>query len=279
TTAGGGGNDLVSISGGTLTLSGVSTVYPNYLNGALTNGTYTLISGGSATTGSAANLAWSGPANTRQTVAFNTATPGTVLLNVSGSLPASLVWTGTNGNNWDLATVNWLNSGTADRFYNVDSVLFNDSSTNGNVTVATTVQPGSLVVSNNALAYTFSGSSISGAGALIKNGVGTLTISNNNNFAGGAVINNRAVVFANDTANATGLGTNTITLNGGTLTMFDNAATANSATWNLLVPNGSVAAFNSDSRCDLRGGLAGSGTLNFNVTSTNTSLYGDWSPF
>src|SRR6185312_16089162 len=102
---------------------GVSTVYPNYLDGALANGTYTLITGGSATTGSAANLAWSGPPGTRQTVAFDASTPGTVFLNVSGSLPASLTWKGNNGNTWDVATLNWLNNGVSDHFYNVDSVL------------------------------------------------------------------------------------------------------------------------------------------------------------
>ena len=114
------------------------------------------------------------PANTRQTVAFDTSTPGTVLLNVSGSLPASLIWQGTNGNNWDLATVNWLNGNAADKFFNVDSVLFDDTSTNGNVTVATAVQPGTIVVNNNVLPYAFSGSPIAGSASLIKNGSGTL---------------------------------------------------------------------------------------------------------
>jgi autotransporter-associated beta strand protein len=278
-TPGGNGNDLVSLSGGALTLSGVSTVYPNYLNGALANGTYTLITGGSATTGSAANLAWSGPANTRQTVGFDTSTPGAVLLNVSGSLPASLTWRGNNGNNWDLATVNWLNNGSADHFYNVDSVLFDDTAASGNVVVTTTVQPGPVVVNNTTLAYTFSGSPILGASSLVKNGISTLTISNNNNFPAGAVINNGTVAFANDAANSAGLGTNTITLNGGTLSMYDNAATSENVIWNLAVPNGVTGTFNTDSRCDLYGSLTGGGTLNFNVTSTNTGLHGDWSPF
>jgi autotransporter-associated beta strand protein len=279
TTPGGNGNDLVSIAGGALTLSGVNTVYPNYFNGALANGTYTLISGGSATTGNAANLAWSGPANSRQTVAFDTSTPGTVLLNVSGSLPASLIWQGNNGNNWDLATINWLNNGVADRFYNVDTVFFDDTGASGNVTVATTVQPGNVVINNNTLAYIFSGSPILSAGSLAKNGTGTLTISNNNNFVGGAFINNGTIVFANDAANADGLGTNIILLNGGTLTMYDNAASSENAIWNLAVPNCETGTFNSDSRCDLLGSLTGNGALNFNVISTNTSLRGDWSPF
>jgi autotransporter-associated beta strand protein len=279
TTIGGGVNDLISISGGTLTLSGTSTIFPNYLNGALANGTYTLISGGSSTTGSAANLAWSAPGGTRQTVSLNTATPGTVLLNVSGSLPASLVWSGTNGSNWDLTTTNWLNAIAADKFFNVDSVLFNDSSANGNVTVAATVQPGAIVVSNNATAYTFSGSPIVGGSSLVKNGGGTLTMSSSNSFSGGTVINAGTVAFANDIANSNGLGSGPITLNGGTLTMYDNNTTFNSATWNLFVPANATGTFNSDSRCDLYGSLAGGGTLNFNVTYVRTSLYGDWSAF
>jgi autotransporter-associated beta strand protein len=278
-TTAGGGNDLVSVFGGTLTLSGTSTVFPNYVNGALANGTYTLISGANSTTGSAANLAWSGPGNARQTVAFNTSTPGAVLLNVSGSLPAALTWQGTNGNNWDLSTINWLNGGAEDKFFNVDSVLFDDTSTDGNVTVATAVQPGSIVVSNNTLPYVFSGSPINGSSSLVKNGNDTLTISSSNNFSGGTIINNGTVVFANDIANASGLGTGTITLNGGTLTMYDNNTTFNGATWNLFVPANATGTFNSDSRCDLYGSLTGGGTLNFNVTYVRTSLYGDWSAF
>src|SRR6185312_1234720 len=150
---------------------------------------------------------------------------------------------------------------------------------NGNVTVATTVQPGPVVVNNNTLAYTFSGSPILGASSLVKNGSGTLTISNNNNFPAGAVINSGTVAFGNDAANSDGLGTNTITLNGGTLSMFDSPATAENVLWNLAVPNGATPTLNSDSRCNLYGSLTGNGTLNFTVTSTNTSLYGDWSPF
>jgi autotransporter-associated beta strand protein len=280
TTPGGGGNDLVSLSGGTLTLNGTNTVFPNYLNGALAIGTYTLISGGSATFGSAANLVWSGPANTRQTVAFNTSTPGAVLLNVSGSLPASLIWQGTNGNFWSLGiTTNWLNGSVADRFFNADSVLFNDTSTNGNVVIPNLVQPGSVVVSNNALAYTLGPAPIFSSDSFMKNGVGTLTLNNSNHFAGGAFIDQGTVFFASDTANGGGLGIGTITINGGTLTMYDNPATANSAAWDLAVPTGATGTLNSDSRCDLYGSLTGAGTLNFIVTSNHTSLYGDWSAF
>ena len=279
TTPGGGGNDLISISGGSLTLSGVSTISPNYLNGALTNGTYTLISGGSSTTGSAANLAWSGPTGARQTVSLNMSTPGAVLLNVSGSLPASLVWQGTNGNNWDLTTTNWLNGSAADKFFNVDSVMFNDSSTNGSVTVISTVQSGSIIVSNTTTSYTLSGGNLTGDSSLFKYGTGLLTVSSSNSFSGGTVINGGTIIFTNDVANVSGLGSGAITLNGGTLTMFDSASTANNAAWNLIVPASASGNLNADSRCNLSGSLTGGGTFNFNVTGTQTALLGDWSAF
>ena len=54
---GGGTNDLVQLNGGTLTLAGTSTVNPTDQPACPPRGNYTLITGGSATIGSAANLA------------------------------------------------------------------------------------------------------------------------------------------------------------------------------------------------------------------------------
>ncbi len=164
-------------------------------------------------------------------------------------------------------------------FFNVDAVLFNDSSTNGNVAIATSVQPGSIIVSNNALAYVFSGNSISGSGSLVKNGTGILTLSSANSFTGGAFINHGTVLFASDLANSNGLGSGPITLNGGNLTMFDTPTTGNTAAWNLIIPSGANSTLNADSRCNFTGTLTGSGTLNFNTPGTNTALLGDWSVF
>ena len=70
-----------------------------------------------------------------------------------------------------------------------------------------------------------------------------------------------------------------MTLNGGTLSMYDNVNTYNASYWNLIVPVNSTASWNTDSRCDLYGSLTGGGTLNFKVTYVRTSLYGDWSDF
>ncbi len=279
-TPGGGVNDLISLSGGALVLSGVNTVVPNLLNGNLATGTYTLIGGGSSTVGSAANLVWAGETGSRQTFSFDTTTtPGSVLLDVVGQPPATLVWSGTNGVAWDTSTTNWLNAGAADKFYNFDTVIFDDTSTNGNVVISGAVQPAQVLITNSILNYTIGGGVLGGAAQLVKNGSGTLFLSGSNNFGGGVIINGGIVLLTNDIANQFGLGTGSVTLNGGMLSMFNNTNNDDSSYWNLIVPADSTGALNADSRCDLYGSLDGGGTLNFHVPYVRTSLYGDWSAF
>jgi fibronectin-binding autotransporter adhesin len=276
----GGVNDLISLVGGALVLNGTNTVVPDLLNGFLSPGNYTLISGGASTGGGAANLAWAGSTGTRQTFSFNTATPGTVLLTVAGSPPATLVWSGTNGSTWNVnSTVNWRNGAAADKYYDLDSVIFNDTSTNGNVAIASVVQPGVVTVSNSILNYSVGGGVLGGVGQLVKNGSGNLTLGGSNSFSGGTIISGGAIVLSNDVANQFGLGTGAVTLNGGTLAMHDDASTANAASWNLIVPLNFAGTLSADSRCDLFGSLTGGGTLNFSVPSVNTTLFGDWSAF
>ena len=281
TTSGSGVNDLISLAGGALTLSGTTTVMPNLLNGFLTPGNYTLISGGSSTVGSAANLAWAGATASRQTFSFDTTTmPGSVFLNVAGLPPATLVWQGTNGSAWDVNnTVNWLNAGTADKFFGLDSVIFDDTSTNGSVVISGVVQPGQVTVTNSALNYSISGGELGGAGQLLKAGSGTLTLGGSNSFSGGTFINGGTIYLSNDIANQFGLGSGAVTFNGGALSMYDNVNTYNGSYWNVIVPTNCTGTLNTDSRCDLYGSLTGGGTLNFSVTYVRTSLYGDWSAF
>ena len=227
TTAGAHVNDLISLTG-SLVLSGTTTVVPNLLNGTLTNGTYTLISASSLAGGNASNLAWGGLL-LRQAVTFDTFTlPGTVYMNVSGT-SASLVWSGTNGNTWDAnSTVNWMNQGTPDKFLALDSVRFDDTSTNGNVVVSGTVQPSSLVFNNSALAYRISGSGqIAGSTSLLKSGTGVLTVSNSNSYTGGTVISSGTIIVTNASALST---TGTITLGDSNTGLSDTALLSGSGT-------------------------------------------------
>jgi autotransporter-associated beta strand protein len=110
--------------------------------------------------------------------------------------------------------VNWLNAGVPDVFYNLDSVRFDDSSTNGAATLSGVAQPISMVVSNTALDYTIGGGEIGGQGSLTKQGAGALTLTGSNSFSGGLVVQGGNVLLTN----AYAAGSAPITLNGGTVT-------------------------------------------------------------
>ncbi len=232
-TKGAGVNDFISVSG-TLNLNGSTTITPNFLTGGLGAGPYTLIQAASLN-GSANSLALVYPSGGRQSYTLDTTTtPGSVLLQVGGSPPAALVWLGTNSSNWNTTTVNWLNGTAADIFYNGDSVTFNDTATNGFVTLSGSVQPFSVAVTNSNTRYVFEGSgSLDGPASLTKSGRGILLIVNSNSYSGltlvaggtlqvdtnstngtlgfGSVSNNATLIF--DRSDVVGL-TNTISGSG-----------------------------------------------------------------
>ena len=209
TTEGAHVNDLINISGN-LSLSGTTTITPNLLNSALTNGTYTLITGGSLLRGNASNLAWSGGLF-RQSVSFDTSSsPGNVYMTVFGSA-ASLVWSGTNGSSWGTNTTSdWNNGGVSDKFFASDSVTFDDTASNTNVVVSGSLQPAAVTFNNSSRDYVVSGTGkITGVTSLLKSGTGTLTVSNTNSYTGGTVISAGTVIATNAIALST---SGTITL-------------------------------------------------------------------
>lgn len=106
---------------------------------------------------------------------------------------AFLTWNGDVSGSWDAITPNWKNNLTPGLNYAPGSVVvFNDSASGETeVTLATTLAPASLVVSNNTKAYTFGGlGGLSGAMALTKRGGGNLILANGgeNDFTGGVFI-------------------------------------------------------------------------------------------
>ncbi len=167
--------------------------------------------------------------------------------------------------NWDGTSTNWtaLNDGVnRSAWVDGDSAYFipPQGGVNNTITIGSTVTVGSTVGigtgSNNSATYTFSGAGalrlagstaenpggvtefnvfgtgngltvntlITGSGALRKTGNGSLVLGSvANNFTGGTIIERGAVVFG---SNAAGLGTGSITLNGGGLT-FQTFATYN----------------------------------------------------
>lgn len=112
------------------------------------------------------------------------------------------------------------------------------------------------------------------------NGGTSFVYSWKNTYGGGTIIGlSSVIVLAGENANAYGLGSGPITLNGGTLSMFSDTASYNSANYDIVVPAGQNGRLNADARCDLYGTLEGAGTFNYYVPYWRTSLYADWSAF
>ncbi|MCC6123994.1 MAG: autotransporter-associated beta strand repeat-containing protein [Pirellulales bacterium] len=146
-------------------------------------------------------------------------------------------------NNWDATTTNWKekDSGTATTYRETpqrDQVIFDDGADvlQTTINIPANVMPLNVFVNNSARDYTFSGTGkITGSGALVKQGSGTLTVETFNDFTGGTTISGGTLVLtagaapklASDvTVNAGGrlavadtisLGTRTVNLEGGEL--------------------------------------------------------------
>ncbi len=110
--------------------------------------------------------------------------------------PNNLVWQGNNaGGSWDTVTSNFTNSSGASVIFNYgDNVLFNDTSPNTTVTLATNLIP-SLVTVSGTQSYTFTGpGNITGFGGLVDNSSRQLTIISTNTYAGVTIVNTNATL-------------------------------------------------------------------------------------
>jgi fibronectin-binding autotransporter adhesin len=121
---------------------------------------------------------------------------------------------------------------------------------------------------------------ITGSGKLNKTGTGRLTLSGNNTYTGGTYLKEGRIYLGNDSANIRGLGTGLVTIENGTLEMFDYTnSIAYDCYWDMIIPEGANASLKLGSRCALTGSLTGSGTLNIYTPYIRAELLGDWSGF
>lgn len=147
---------------------------------------------------------------------------------ISVFLPDTLSWRGidvTDNTAWDLTSLNWSNrvaqtDGVA--FLTNDYALFDDTAASFVVSNATTLAPVKVRVNNTPNNYLFIGSGgMSGSMTLTKTGNGTLTISNNNTYSGGTIVNGGILALAKGGGTSTLLGTlninpgGTVSLNAG----------------------------------------------------------------
>ena len=239
-TVGGGVNDLIQVTGGFTNL-GTATVNFNFLAGVPAIGVpYTIITSGALDPAfNLANLTTTAPFPATFSVSGN---------NIQVTFSArnwNLVWQGdrANNTNWANGTPGWTNvagAGSLEAFFGLDSVLFDDTSTNLIVNMPGLVVP--LAFTNNSTVnnYTITGAGgIGGLASVTKDGASTLTFINTNSYTGPTVV--KAGILRLNLTNAQPLATVLSVSNGAVLDL--NVSSSGAVAWpstNTLVGGGTV---------------------------------------
>jgi fibronectin-binding autotransporter adhesin len=212
---GGGTNDLVVVAGRLEPSNTVVVINPLK---PLGTGTYTLVThDGTKTT--FFNPAVQGNGSRQSWTLDESTVPTVVALVVTGGFE-SLVWRPQANAAWDLASSNWFvtSGSTTDRFYQFDTVLFDDSGAYSNlVTLSGALNPQTITV-NASSNYTLTGpGSIGGTNGLLKQGAGTLVLNSTNTYTGGTRVEGGVLSIANNGHLGSSAVSNSVTLDVGTL--------------------------------------------------------------
>lgn len=196
-----------------------STAAALTVNGAFVhNGTTTVDFAATPTGNSVPVLNYNGGVSGTGTFALaNAATYRSSSFSDSGSVVTlnldlkDLTWTGTDGISptvWDIdGAENWTD-GAAQKFFNGDSVTFNDTpGVNQTVAITGTVLPEAVTVNNTAIEYSIGGAGgIGGSASLTKSGTNTLTLTGANTLTGPIVVSGGVLKPANVAAFGTSSG-------------------------------------------------------------------------
>ena len=189
------------------------------------------------------------------------------LVVVAGSNPVS--WVGNVSSNWDIATTqNWKTNGVSTDYEQTgstgDAVTFDDTATQTNVLITTPVSP-AIVTVNAAKTYKFFGTNLTGGTALIKNGTGSLILSNyNNNLTGGVAVNAGSLVLGTWGANS-GLAGNLTVASGASFDLGSNNPSAL-----IISASGAGVGGNGAIQANYTGGGAAQGVAVVNMVSNLT---------
>jgi autotransporter-associated beta strand protein len=184
------GSGTVSIAAGTgLTFGGSSVVGDDYrLIGDTSSGSV-------VATIPLANFSLPSAPGGQSYSLSNTVDPGFIDLVVSAGGPPALTWNNAGGDNlWNTVSSNWNNGSSNTTYSDGAQITFNDNNPsntagNYNVTLNTTVSPGSVTVNNSNGNYVIGGTgSIAGTTALSKSGSSKVTLNTVNTYTGGTTV-------------------------------------------------------------------------------------------
>jgi autotransporter-associated beta strand protein len=215
-----------------LSLASGSTTMPLLTCGTLTlTGSNTLTIAGAFSVGVVPLVHYSGTIAGTGFFNTNLIAPRGVVATLSNSVSTStlyavitqigsgIVWTGSSSiapNLWDIATsTNWVIGASPTTYLEWDAVTFNDLGS-GVVTLNTNVNPNSVVISNTAVSYTFSGSGhLAGSAGLTKTGTNSVTMNlTGNTYTGNTVISNGTFKIGAANVIPGGTGNGNVILNG-----------------------------------------------------------------
>jgi autotransporter-associated beta strand protein len=188
---------------GTFVNNGSTTINLQSL-GSLSLGSFPLIKYGSYQSNDFSSLALGALQNGVTATLQNN--PGNSSIDLVITALNALKWTGATDNNWDFTTINWFNAATlsATAYADGQFVTFDDSAIGPTaIAASSSPQPGSMTVSNNSKAYSFTGAGIGGSATLLKQGTGTLTIAAVNNNVGGTSIQRGTLQVGDGTTDGT----------------------------------------------------------------------------
>jgi fibronectin-binding autotransporter adhesin len=218
------------LNAGALTTSGAVNINANLGAVSVLAGTYDLVNYSSiAGTGTSAfNLASVAGLSNRQSASLLEA-PGQVELVVAGQTP---VWSGSQPDWLSTNAFTLQPSGVPTTFQTGDVDVFDDTAGTGTyggtvLVNSGNVAPSSVTFNNNLLAYTVSGSyGITGSGALVVQGGGSVTIVNSNGYTGGTTVNNGTLQLGNGGATGSLPPSGAITLGGNGVLAFSRSNSA-----------------------------------------------------
>jgi autotransporter-associated beta strand protein len=146
------------------------------------------------------------PAGYRASV-VNDSANSRVLLDIT---TGTRTWNQTTPGTWDvLSNASWVESDTL--FANGDAVVFDNTATNGNITLAGTLTPQSVTFNHSTTSYALSGAGvIAGTTGIVKNGDGTASIATANTYSGATLINQGTLNIQHATALGNTTGSTTV---------------------------------------------------------------------
>lgn len=178
-----------------------------------------------------------------------------------GGMPSSIGAAPASANNWKMGKATLI-------------VNNSNTSTNRGMTLTDTV---TIQITSGTTALK---GTVTGTGTLVKTGSGQLNLNAINNYSGGIILKKGTI--AQGAWNATfGASGSPITVEDGTITIFNNNSTSAvpNLNYKIAIPSEKKLTLNAGQRCQINGSFSGEGSVTLTIPYVRTDMMADWSNF